>query len=93
MISPDNSTRIKLDRVSHGESQQHGATGAAFERHFTVKELAERWHLDQSTVRRLFIDRTGVFKIGEKRLRTKRQYISLRIPESVAEQVYLERAS
>lgn len=61
------------------------------ERHYTVKELADMWHLDQSTVRRWFIDEPGILRSGSSRLRTKRCYTSLRIPESVARRVYRAR--
>ena len=36
-----------------------------FERHFTPKQLAELWSLDESTVRRMFQDELGVLKIGK----------------------------
>jgi hypothetical protein len=36
-----------------------------FERHFTLKELAEFWQLDESTIRRIFQDEPGVLKIGQ----------------------------
>ena len=49
--------------------------------HFTVKELAATWRLDESTVRRLFKDEKDVFIIGSNSLRAKRkQYATLRIP-------------
>ena len=63
------------------------------ERHFTVKELGVIWYLDPNTIRRMFIDRAGVLKISRKRVRSKRHYVTLRIPESVAEQVYRERTT
>jgi hypothetical protein len=63
-----------------------------FERHFTPAELAETWSLDVSSVRRLFIDEAGVFKIGKAERRDgKRSYVTLRIPASVAERVYRAR--
>jgi hypothetical protein len=62
-----------------------------FERHFTPKELAEVWKLDESTVRRMFQDQPGVLKIGSTGRRTKRDYITLRIPASTAARFYQER--
>jgi hypothetical protein len=59
-----------------------------FERHFTPKELAELWRLDESTVRRMFQDEPGVLKIGEIGRRTKRDYVTLRIPASTAARFY-----
>ncbi len=65
----------------------------AFERHYNPKELASIWHLDQTTVRRLFQDQPGVLKVGKSNRRDgKRDYVSLRIPQSVAERVHRERS-
>ncbi len=65
----------------------------AFERHYTAKELAELWSLDASSVRRLFQDEPGVLKIGKANRRDgRRDYVSLRIPESVACRVHQERS-
>jgi len=64
-----------------------------FERHFTPKQLGELWGLDESTVRRIFQDEPGVLKIGKSGRRDgKRDYMSLRIPESVAVRVHKERS-
>ena len=64
-----------------------------FERHYTPKELAAVWRLDETTIRRLFIDEPGVLKIGKSARRDgKRDYLSLRIPESVAQRVHGERS-
>jgi hypothetical protein len=54
---------------------------------FTVKELAERWSLGESTIRRLFRDEPGVLRIPHSRRRGKRDYVSLRIPASIAARV------
>jgi AraC-like DNA-binding protein len=62
-----------------------------FERHYTPKELAELWRLDESTVRRMFQDETGVLKIGSAGRRDKRDYVTLRIPASTAARFYRER--
>jgi hypothetical protein len=64
----------------------------AFEKHFTPQELAELWRLDESTVRRMFLEEPGVMVNGkEKRRDGKRQYVTLRIPASVAERAYARR--
>jgi hypothetical protein len=61
----------------------------AFERHFTPKQLAELWKFDESTIRRMFIDEPGVLKYGNSfRRSVRREYFTLRIPESVARRVY-----
>ena len=62
------------------------------ERHFSPKELAELWGLDQSTVRRIFRDEPGVLRIPHLGRRGKRDYTSLRIPDSVAARVHERRS-
>ena len=62
------------------------------EPHYTVKQLAERWGLDQSTVRRIFRDEPDVLRIPHLRRRGKRDYVSLRIPASVAARVHERRS-
>jgi hypothetical protein len=62
-----------------------------FERHFTPKELAELWRLDESTIRRLFQDEPGVLKIGQAGRRSTRDYVTLRIPASTAARFYKAR--
>jgi len=62
-----------------------------FERHYTPQELAQVWRLDESTVRRLFQDEPGVLKIGQTGRRTKRDYVTLRIPASIAARFYGSR--
>jgi hypothetical protein len=69
-----------------------GVSEMAFARHFTATELAEIWKLDETTIRRIFLDEPGVLKIGKSNRRDgKRDYVTLRIPESVALRVYQER--
>jgi hypothetical protein len=65
------------------------AAHVAFEPHVTPQELAETWKLDVSTIRRWFIDEPGVLKYGKQSRRDgKRNYLTLRIPASVARRVY-----
>ncbi len=64
-----------------------------FERHFTPKELAALWALDETTIRRLFYDEPGVLKIGKaNRHDGKRDYVSLRIPESIARRIHIRKS-
>ena len=66
--------------------------GTAFEHHYTPHELAELWKLDESTIRRMFIDEPGVLLYGKERRRDgRRDYVTLRIPESIARRVYERR--
>ena len=65
---------------------------SAFERHFTPKQLADLWLFHESTIRRMFIDEPGVLKFGKMtRHDGRRDYVTLRIPESVARRVYEKR--
>jgi hypothetical protein len=54
----------------------------ALERHYTVSEICELWHLNEKTVRKIFEQEPGVVSFGSTESRYKRRYISLRIPES-----------
>jgi hypothetical protein len=65
---------------------------SALEPHYSVQVLAELWRLDESTVRRIFEAAPGVLRLGNDKRRTgKREYITLRIPASVAEREYQRR--
>lgn len=60
-----------------------------FERHYAVKELSDLWQFDPSTIRQMFQDEPGVLNLGKIGRRDgKRDYVTLRIPESVARRVY-----
>lgn len=64
----------------------------AFERHYTTHEIAELWMLHERTVRRIFQDEPGVLKIGKYGRRDgKRDYVTLRIPDSVVRRIYQQR--
>jgi len=66
-------------------------TSIARDQHYTVSELAKRWHLSPNTVRRLVVDEPGVIKLTVGPLlrnRRKRHLVSLRIPERVALRVH-----
>jgi hypothetical protein len=66
-------------------------TSIARDQHYTVSELAKRWHLSPNTVRRLVVDEPGVIKLTVGPLlrnRRKRHLVSLRISERVALRVH-----
>ena len=65
-------------------------TPAVLERHLTPKELAELWGFSENTIRKIFQNRPGVVKLGSSLRPGKRTYISLRIPQSIADQVHRE---
>jgi hypothetical protein len=60
------------------------------ERHFSVRTLAEILNLSEDTIVRMFSDVPGVFRLGEPNARTCAKRTTLRIPESVVQQVYQE---
>ncbi len=63
-----------------------------FERHYTPQELAELWQLDESTIRRIFMDEPGVLRYCRQHARRgRRDYVTLRIPASVAERVHSKK--
>jgi hypothetical protein len=87
----------KLPPVRYGE--QEGFSGqppfskdvniaAVFERHYSVKELAELWNLSDRTIRRMFVGEPGVVEWGACESRMKRGYKTIRIPESIARRVH-----
>ena len=66
-----------------------------FEKHYSVRELANLWNLSDRTIRRMFVGEPGVVEWGACERRMKRAYKTLRIPESVARRVHrrLRKAS
>jgi len=62
----------------------------AIEPHYSVKDVAEMWKLSDEAIRRLFREEPGVIKLTaeERYRRRKRDYVTLRIPESVLVRVH-----
>jgi hypothetical protein len=60
----------------------------AFEKHYSVEQIAELWHLAKDTIRRIFINEPGVLTITRPETRFKRSYTTIRIPHSVALRVH-----
>ena len=58
------------------------------EKHYSPDELAELWGVSTETIRSIFREEPGVLKIGKTGAKYKRGYITLRIPESVAERLH-----
>ncbi len=57
----------------------------------TLQEAAARLKVSVSTARRLFQDEPGIIRIGKSGRRDgKRDYLTIRIPESVFARVYRE---
>jgi hypothetical protein len=66
----------------------HTITDLALEKHYTVGEIADRWHVDYSTARAMFENEPGVLRFGPGERRFKRSHVSLRVPESVMVRVH-----
>jgi hypothetical protein len=77
---------------SNKKPQAFGTDGVpmspAFDRHFSVAEIAKSWNLSIDAVRKLFRNEPGVLVVGDSNPRGKRRYRTLRIPESVVERVH-----
>lgn len=52
------------------------------------QEIAKKYGLHASKVRRIFVDEPGVIRIGHSATRQKKQYFTLRIPLSVVLRVF-----
>lgn len=64
------------------------------EAHYSLKQIAEKWGCDAETVRQAFIDEDGVLILGEEtRNDGKRAYLTIRVPESILNQVYAKRTT
>jgi hypothetical protein len=76
------------DRAQNVESVP--ASGPRFaERHYSVGEVAELWGLSTDMIRGIFDQEPGVIALGnETRLRGRRRYVTIRIPESVLQRVH-----
>ena len=87
-----NSSYLETWRGSGNDDESKTPTNlpaSSLEPHYSVQVLAELWRLDESTIRRIFEAAPGVLRLGnEKRRSGKREYITLRIPASVAEREY-----
>jgi hypothetical protein len=94
---PDNSATLELYKLLASEKflswrPEHirFKTGLTFhmmaEKHYTPAELAKMWGVDPETIRNVFRNEPGVLKLRNDN--RKRTYITLRIPESIAERVH-----
>ena len=58
------------------------------EKHYSIDEISTLWGLSRKTVRRIFRHEPGVVELGSEESRSKRAYITRRIPESVMRRVH-----
>jgi hypothetical protein len=72
-------------------SQNH-SNSPAFERHYSVIEIAKMWGFSYNTIKAIFQDEPGVLAIGSEETRYGRPRITLRIPASVMLRVHRARS-
>lgn len=59
------------------------------EKHFSPTELAQAWGVSAETVRSIFRSEPGVLRLPSRQAsRDKRGYVTIKIPQSVAERVH-----
>jgi len=58
------------------------------EQHYTPKELAQKWHLSATTIRRWCDEHGGVLFLNRAEMMNKRCYRTIRIPQSTADEIY-----
>jgi hypothetical protein len=78
--------KVSSDRFTQEDPK---ARIRASEQHFTPDELAELWGVSAQTIRDLFKEEVGVLRmVKDDKPKNKRVYVTMRIPESVAERVH-----
>jgi hypothetical protein len=58
------------------------------QKHFSPAELAKAWGVSVETIRSIFRTEPGVLKLGKTGAKYRRGYVTLRIPEEVAQRVH-----
>ena len=74
-------------------TEEGNARLSAFEKHYSVKEIAKMWGYSRETIRQIFVNEKGVLRIGRPETRFKRKYWRISIPESVLVRVYKQRSN
>jgi hypothetical protein len=70
-----------------GDPPQSEGSKQLYEPLYTPEELARATKLHAATIRKIFMGEQGVIRLGRPTLGRRRQYFTLRIPESVARRV------
>ena len=73
-------------RIVHRKAA--GQATPVTEKHFSATELATAWGVSAETVRTIFRIEPGVLRLEGQQTKTRRRYVTLRIPQSVAERVH-----
>ena len=88
MIGTAASEKLKRSKkFREWEPARYKSAGFAAEHHFEPNELAKLWGVSAETIRNVFRDEPGVLRIAHPN-GGKRKYVSMRVPESVAERVH-----
>ena len=61
---------------------------SAAERHYAPTDVAALWSLDVETIRRIFLREPGVVVLQSPAKKGRRQYRTIRIPQTVLERVH-----
>jgi hypothetical protein len=67
---------------------EHEPAPKPIERHYTAGEVADLWHFNVETVRRIFEHEPGVMVLQAPTMKRKRVYKTLRIPQTVLNRVH-----
>lgn len=78
----------KLDRPTPPSESRPGPD--ALERHYSLHEVARLWGISREYARRLFRGRPGVLHLRRPGASKRREYVTLRIPASVLQEVHRE---
>ena len=81
---PETSDRSTLA----GETAIRTEPEISLQRHYSIREVARLWGLNEKTVRRIFATEPGVIELANEESRFKRSYITRRIPEAVLRRVH-----
>ncbi len=71
-----------------GQSDWPRVDDLSKEKHYSIDEISTLWGLSHKTIRRIFQNEPGVVEVGTEESRSKRAYITRRIPESVMRRVH-----
>jgi hypothetical protein len=71
-----------------GQSDWPQVEDLSTEKHYSIDEISTLWGLSHKTVRRIFLNEPGEVELGTEESRSKRAYVTRRIPESVMRRVH-----
>jgi hypothetical protein len=74
----------KVDR----KTKKYTTVITSAQQHYSVADIAKQWGVSTDLVRSVFAEEPGVLRFTRPRTKNKRQYETLRIPESVLVRVH-----